>query len=494
MKKYIISVMLLALPAVVSAQSGLEHNWQPLSEGVLVDAVLPAFFNVESYQMEVEILHDVDHPGYYAVAAPYSTANPYYSQITAYLLNDGADGLLVFDARDEQNVILEQSHTGLVYENESVTVNSYTWWEAAGMYPELSYDDRRGTYADGVITFSATPASLWITTASLDALDMGFTPKVDMELRFADARDYSLDIALASWCLTDDGRAVVAAWPGADIARVDAAITAATDTEAQIAAVLANPTALPAQAGAYLDVPENVGSAQRLNIVALGYDADGQVQTVVVEHVYTPDTSTDWAPTEGLAELSDFLGNPASRIKCRVEESTTTPGLLRLVNPMAQSSAGIGHISGYANHTDYLYLDIADPDCVVIYESPLGITMADYGDIRITSDAAADLAAGRDKTYIAATLRAGMMVNRVVSFPETAAVRVGAMTLGSDTWLRVPSADIIIDLSAVNSNIDPVVPPTTTVPIYFTPDGRRIPAPSSSTITLTPNGPILPCR
>ncbi|MGN0222753.1 MAG: hypothetical protein ACI4AM_01870 [Muribaculaceae bacterium] len=491
MKKHCSTLLLSMLPLLLTAQN---HNWQPLGQGTLCDAILPAFFGVEAYQMPVDILQDADNPAIYAVKAPFGEANPYYDYLADYLDNDGADGLIVFDATDPDNVIIPPSVTGLVYENEPLTVNSYTYWESAGMFPELTYDGRRGTLANGSITFAAVPASLWITTASLDALDMGFTPKVDLVLRLPGAADYSLELALASWCLTDDGRAIVAAWPGDGIARVIGAVCASSDTDEQIAYVQEHPTELPRQQGAYIPVPDDAAPAQRLYIVALGYDADNQLKTVAVEHVYTPDNADGWTPVTGLASITDFLGNPAVRIQCAVEESVATPGLLRLVNPMAQSSAGIGHISGYANHSDYLYLDTSDPDCVIIFESPLGITLADYGDIRITSDAAIDLANGRDKTFIAASLRAGIMTNRLISFPESAAVRIGAMTLGSDTWLRIPSADIIIDLSQVNSITDPEADQPAAPAIYYAPDGRRLPAPSSSSITLTPNGPLLPRR
>ena len=492
MNKLFFTLLPLLLPVLASAQN---HNWQPLGQGSLSDAVLPAFFGVQAYQMPVDILQDADNPAIYAVKAPFGEANPYYDYLTDYLDNDGADGLIVFDASDPDNVIIPPSATGLVYENEPLTINSYTYWEAAGLFPELSYDNRRGTLDNGTITFHASPASLWITTASLDAQDMGFTPKVDLVLRLPGAVDYSLELALASWCLTDDGRAIVAAWPGDGIARVIAAVCTSSDADEQMAYVQEHPTELPRQQGAYIPVPEDAAPAQRLYIVALGYDADNQLQTVAVEHVYTPDTADGWTAVDGLASITDFLGNPAVRIRCAVEESVATPGLLRLVNPMAQSSAGSGHISGYANHSDYLYLDTSDPDCVVIFESPLGITLPDYGDIRITSDAAIDLANGRDKTFIASSLRAGIMTNRLISFPESAAVRIGAMTLGSDTWLRIPSADIIIDLSQVNSITDPVADPTAAPSaIYYTPAGRRLPAPSVSTITLTPGGPILPSR
>lgn len=487
------SILLLSLlPLLLPAHT---HNWQPLGQGSLSDAVLPAFFGVEAYQMPVDILQDADNPAVYAVKAPFGPANPYYNYLADYLDNGGADGLIVFDASDPDNVIIPPSATGLVYENEPLTINSYTYWESVGLFPELSYTNRRGTLANGAITFHASPASLWITTASLDAQDMGFTPKVDLVLRLPDAVDYSLDLALASWCLTDDGRAIVAAWPGDGIAHVIAAVCTSSDPDEQIAYVQQHPTELPRQQGAYIPVPQDAAPAQRLYIVALGYDADNQLQTVTVEHVYTPDTSDGWTAVDGLASITDFLGNPAVRIRCSVEESVATPGLLRLVNPMAQSSAGMGHVSGYANHTDYLYLDTSDPDCVIIFESPLGITLPDYGDIRITSDAAIDLANGRDKTFIASSLRAGIMTNRLISFPESAAVRIGAMTLGSDTWLRIPSADIIIDLSQVNSITAPEADqPSEPRTIYYTPDGRRIPAPSSSTITLTPTGLLLPRR
>ena len=491
MKRLYFTLLAAILPLLLGAQN---HNWQSMGQGSLVDAILPAFFGVDAYEMPVEVLRDVANPGFYAAKAPFGPANPYYDYLSDFLDNDGADGLIIFDARHPKNVIIPPSNTGLIYENEPLTINSYTYWEAVGMYPELSYDNRRAILINGSIIFHASPASLWITTASLDALDMGFTPKVDFELRLPGAPDYSLDIALASWCLTDDGRAIVAAWPGADLDRVDAAVCTSADINTQIAFVEAHRTELLPQQGTYLSIPENVPPAQRLYIVALGYDPNDQIQTINVQHVYTPDTSDGWLPVTGLASITDFLGNPAARIKCHVEESSSTPGLLRLVNPMAQSSAGIGHISGFDNHTDYLYIDTSDPNCVVILESPLGITMPDYGDIRITSDAASDLANGRDKTFIAASLRAGIMTNRVISFPESAAVRIGAMTLGSDTWLRIPSADIIIDLSQVNSIADPVADPTAASTIFYAPDGRRLSAPSASTITLSPNGPILPSR
>ncbi|MGN0209993.1 MAG: hypothetical protein ACI391_02630, partial [Muribaculaceae bacterium] len=113
MKRNIV-ISLISVVISLTGYATVEHTWQICGEGVLKDAVLPAFFKVESYEMTVDIYEDVDNPGYYRVEAPYGKSNPYYSNMTDYLENEGLDGELVFDARDVSNVILEQSKTGLV--------------------------------------------------------------------------------------------------------------------------------------------------------------------------------------------------------------------------------------------------------------------------------------------------------------------------------------------------------------------------------------------
>ena len=76
------------------------------------------------------------------------------------------------------------------------------------------------------------------------------------------------------------------------------------------------------------------------------------------------------------------------------------------------------------------------------------------------------------------------MVNGVISFPETAIIRVGAMTQGSDTWMRLDSSDLNIDLSGVNGLFSPIIDSDEVPEVYYDTYGRRVIEPQPGAIVV----------
>lgn len=490
--------------AKAPAGSSVSHTWQSLGECDYTDDVVASMFNIGSNMTyKVNVDQDTSNPGFYRIADPVK-AHPQYAALAKYTVTTDVERYWVIDARDPSYVILEPSDLGLVLNDaEEFYVYSYTWMSVTGEYSRETLESYglTGKLADGVITFGK--GALWVTCPSLDGDGRGYSANDNAAFRLAlpGAKDYSLSLMGASWCAYGD-QAIVAAYPGADVARVVAGTMTDLADEDQLQAILANPVELQPQTGAYIKMPSGLQPNQTVYLVGLALDAAGEVVETAVTVVYAEDNSADWAPI-GKARFYDSFVCQAydltmSERLVDVEESTVTPGRYRLVNPYITTNYNMLTPSAHGNHNHYLYLDASDPDCVVLEEGPVGFITQTDGDSRICSRASQALAAGKTKEEVKAAGHGGKMTAKRITWPFEAYIYMGFLTEGADYWMNVnfsgnsstgyKAGKAYVDLSETQGVADAV---SAAVPAeYYNLQGIRVDAPVSGQllIRLTPAG------
>lgn len=443
-----LSTTTTAKKAPAGAETAKPHDWQKLGIGKYTDDLLTTFFEGQPSTYYVEVEKDAANEGYYRIVEPIRS-NPDIAYYGNYITNDESIRYMVIDATNPEKVIIEPSDLGIVINNEEHYMYSYTWLAKTGVIDEsvISSYGFNGLLEDNVISFS-TPISLWVTNSSLDPQGKGYPGNTNGAWRLAlpGAKDYSIDLLGGSWCPTD-GKALVSAWAGADVADIVAgAVTDMTD-EAQLAAILTDPTHLTSQQGALIDLPTNLKPCQPVYIVAYTLDSDGKTQECDYTIVYAPDATTGWKDLPGKARFYDYTVTHAynftpHEIEVDVQEDESTPGRYRIVNPFANTESNTLTPSVHGHHDHYMYFDASDPNCVIVEEGPVGYITETDGDFRISSRAAQMLAQGSTKAQIKDLSYGGILKDNRITFPFVAYLYAGFLIEGPDYWMNVNFTDL----------------------------------------------------
>lgn len=475
------------------------HDWKSIGVGVFTDDVLTsviADYTPLSYNVPIE--QDANNPGYYRFKM-YAN-HPYAESLAMIMVDGGLDSYIVVNASDPTNVIIEPSNIGFTMGNEieEAFLCSLSW------YPDFTVDELAsrgllGTLDDDVIAFTGVNA-LWITSPSLDVEGMGYRANKNgaFKLALPGHKDYSLEIMTSSWCAYE-GRAILGAWGGTDLAEVKAVAVLNPD---DAAAELAKPGAQSVTSqGAYINLPEGAAPLQPIYIVAEGYDAAGTPRASATTYIYADDNSTTWATLDGDAVLYDYTvhhayGLTPYPVKLAVQESTVTPGIYRLVNPFANTAYNTLTPSVHGNHNHYMYLDASDPECVVLLEGPTGFITDLDGDCRLSSRASYAISQGMSKADVKARGWGGKMVNGKITFPFDAYIYIGFLVEGPDFWMNVnftssaagyAAGPMYVDLSDALGICD-VTTDDLTPAVYYNLQGIEIPAPAPGQIVIERRG------
>lgn len=488
------------LKAPAAPDPATPHDWQSIGTCRYTDDLLTGLFQGESpATYEVQVEKDAANEGYYRIIEPIRS-NPDIKSYGSYISVDEAVRYMVIDATDPDNVIIEPSDLGVILNGEEFYVYSYTWMAKTGeISADLISNNRlQGTLKDNVISFP-TPNSLWLTYPSIDANGRGYSgdPNGAWSLALPGAKDYSLELLGGSWCPVD-GKALVSAWAGADVAAILAgAVTDLTD-EDQLTALLKNPTRLTSQQGAFVELPTDLKPCQPVYILALALDAAGSLQTLDYTIVYAPDATEGWKNLPGKARFYDYTvthayGFTPAETEVSVQEDELCPGRYRIVDPFASTRSNTLTPSVHGSHSHYMYFDASDPDCVVLEEGPVGYITETDGDFRISSRAAQALAAGKTKDEVKTLGYGGIMKNGRITFPFQAYVYAGFLTEGADYWMNVnftqtasgyTDGPMYLDLTDVLGVTDAAISPADTAVTYYNLQGIPVADPQPGQIVI----------
>lgn len=451
-----------------AARAEAEHQWESLGTCSWVDDILSGLFSgVAYYTTSSELQQDALNKGYYRIVAPYGTDSEYNSSLSSFLTNNGDDGYILINATDPNNVIIEPSPLGIMYNGEEMTINSYNWYETDGSVSSELIDSYglRGTLADDIITFTGANG-LFVSTPTLETQGYGFFCNASgkFTVYLPGAVDYSVELLTSSWCADDSGRIIVSAWCDESVPTVKAGFVSEPTDEA--VAEMTNVVTLTPQQGAYMTIPSGCADHQRLYLAAVTYDANGNPRSIGYNVVYAPDKSTTWVRSTAKATFKEYIVShiytdiDLGTYQVAVDEDSSCPGRYRLVNPYADVYYNTLSTGTHGTHDHYLYIDASDPNCVVLEESPIGLVLTNDGDLRVSSRAAMYLYNGYTKDEIKELGYGGVMQDGIVKWPFIAYTYAGFLVEGPDYWMNVNFSEsngsysagpMYIDFSAVQA-------------------------------------------
>lgn len=449
-------------------------DWKSIGEGTYLEDLLTIFSDVPANQMwKVDVETSASNPGWYRFL-------PYASGPVAELLGQpDTSNYLYLNASDPNKVY------GLDFEAYgSFAISNYvpeTEWDITA--DEAGY----GTLADNCITF---PTQSWVIYSSGWKMTTRNTG-MKLFLPGAEVIDYSLKVSSHEWCSANNEISFTVT-AGSSVAALKAVVIpgdfSMSDNNANIVATQGQE--IPA-GNITVDATEH--GIHSLMVVAL--DADGNIQSKEAAYFFgTFENDDDWKSlgtgqfTEGIyaANYND-IDNETMDVE--VQESKTTPGRYRLVNPYAShSSLGKQALATTEHgHNHYIYVDATVADRVFIEASPLGLdgpyglaAVNSYGAKYAGTTAEADAkAAGFYGTYDAAT--------RTISYPDDMILlgekgyNNGSFLAGNTgTQLVLPESAGVDDIIS-DSNADAPVE-------YFNLQGVRVTNPAAGQLIIKRQG------
>lgn len=450
-------------------------DWKSIGEGTYLEDLLTVYSDVPANQMwKVDVETSASNPGWYRCL-------PYASGPVADLLQGSDNNNYLYINASNPNKVYALDFTPFGVFSLSNYVPENEWPATANGY---------GTLADNCITFPVKSWAIYNSNAKQWTLT---TQNTGMKLYLPGAEivDYSLKISSNEWCSANN-EINFTVTAGSSVAALKAIVIpgdfSMSDNNANIVATQGQE--IPA---GNITVEATEHGIHSLMVVAL--DADGNIQSKEAAYFFgTFENDDDWKSlgigqfTEGIyaANYND-IDNETMDVE--VQESKTTPGRYRLVNPYAShSSLGKQALATTEHgHNHYIYVDATVADRVFIEASPLGLdgpyglaAVNSYGAKYAGTNAEADAkAAGFYGTYDADT--------RTISYPDDMILlgekgyNNGVFLAGNTgTQLVLPESAGVDDIIS-DSNADAPVE-------YFNLQGVRVANPAAGQLVIKRQG------
>lgn len=378
---------------------------------------------------DVEVEESESNPGLYRVVNPY--ANCEYAT-EYYEVDTENDYYMIVDATNPDAVQIPIFCTGVTpyYLSGSVvnTDNAMVWGRSGDT----------GKMVDKVLSFEA--GALWNNLTGEDANWVsGNYPATTFVFRLPGAIDHSYTLTPGATC-NDANEATISLIRGANIGNCYAKLSLGSEADFSDAMRVEENLLDPAETDYTFAMTES--GTYTLSVVIL--TDEGEFLKSAYYRFVNPDESDNWTSL-GQALVTDniYLSLYGSgyfslqKYNAEVQESKTTPGLYRLVNPFANNEElASGIHSGTHNH--YVYIDASNPEAVSMPVSAPGVSM--YGE-RVTI--------GSNVTS------SGTYTDGVITFPaNTLWIRYGAIyydVTNGDFKVVIPKEHTVTVVSQDNS-------------------------------------------
>ena len=405
-----------------------EGDWNSIGKCLYRDNVIAGFFTAAVTEYPVEVLESAFNPGLYRLKNPYGEIYPY---------NEDGDWdasknyYVEIDATDPNFVWVKPSELGVDWGYGMMSIssmvayymeNGYTLDELKSTQPQFF-----GSVVNGVLTMPAKS----ILFSMADYNDGGlYQVNADGMFRLllpgAVVTDYSAALYYTGVFTNKDNDTFAVGelelGPDAANATVLGVVVDGAADEGAVADALAagDIDGDELEAGTiYLPIPEDLSGALRMVVAIIN---DGKVENVTsTSFEYFGGGENPWKSLGIGLYTDDFIGplfsNDPVTYEVEVQESTSTPGVYRMVKPYAEAYP-YNEPGDWDTTQDYhIIINAEDPNGVYIPEQPTGVDWG-YGAISIVS-VGADLLAGGE--YDFATIKAagyfGKLENGVILLP-----------------------------------------------------------------------------
>ncbi len=222
------------------------------------------------------------------------------------------------------------------------------------------------------------------------------------------------------FCAPDD-EVPVTITIGDDVASVkyllEPGVTVTEDNELDLARVASEGTATPAGECKFKCPARGVYT---LSVVTL--DADGNHQEGKAINIYgVTDDPANWKSLGMTTYHESFVAGyyedfEECDLEVEIQESLTTPGYYRLVNPYADHEYNF--FEAHDGHDHYIYIHAEDPECVYIENTPIGVDFG-FGDGHVTSSVTMALEQGFTLDEIKESdVERGVLKDGEITFPD----------------------------------------------------------------------------
>ncbi len=460
-------------------------DWQSIGEGKFEDGwVTASMVDPSHYAFEVEFEESASVKGMYRMKSPYTSDRFLF---LGYNENE-TETDIVIDGADPELVIIPIQYSG--YTDSDI---GDVWVGSIEAYYidffEFTKEEDKEYFSGNVFVNGVLTIDDPLTGTSADDFGYSWETVYPTVITLPGSKDYSISI-MSPTCEAE-GSLWFKFTTGNDVTKVkymvaEGAMTASNDLfdfVAEEGTELAVPVAKPL----VLDMGSDETAIN--SFIAVTLDDEGKYAQGVVRRFYTiADEPDKWRSLGNAVYKEGVLSGVYSDLysmeyDVEIQESVSTPGLFRLVNPYDDKSGfcqEYNHLINHEEHNHYITVDATDADKVFVHESPLGIDCGD-GDEIISSVPFANSQNDEetDSDYY------GTMADGVITLPA------GMLLLrepDSERWGYANSEAVTIKLPSSVGVTDIITDNTCEPKVYYNLQGMKISNPASGHVYIVRQG------
>ena len=423
------------------------------SKGKLRDDMIGSLYSVGNEIWDVDIYRSAITPGRYLVHTPYGPESGFVKsslwkndeEILKYWVNTGNCDMVI-DATDPDFVYFEYFDSGLnnLADEGMLGMTSYVWyWLRNGNDLETIKAARPsyfGKLKDNVITFE-TPKTLLMTMNGENELKWYGNSHGMMAIALPGGvfSDYSASVTYEGIFTNPAGEvfAMGSLKLGPDATNVKGIVMPANvDANAVADAIAAGELEAADVAAGSFQLPISEEMSGKLQIIIAVIDGEDVKTVATAEFEYYGGGANPWKSLGQGYFVDDMIlplfGYDPEPYPVEIQESTSTPGLYRLVKMYSAVAADFGVVSG----TGDVLVHAENPNAVYIPLQPLELTIGSNGPFSLSTDAGELVEKyGFDAVYAQLPNIFGKLADGIITFPVLEGENSAGNPVNYQTWV-----------------------------------------------------------
>lgn len=462
-------------------------TYKSIGTGLMTDDMITGLIDCQPVTYAVEIEQAEDGSDHYRVLAPYgkSFADAMEKTNNKVLTPEQYDAegkcFIEIDATNHDDVIFHKTMTGCDLGSGEMFIGINTQYCV--------------TLKDGKFTAPMMGIAVGSGNSAVAGNRRG---KFRIVLPGVEPDDFDITLTPESQCLTERTfKASISV--GADVETVRYHVMPNWQEDEIMSAVkeIAAKGALFTPRGEFSYEMEDEINKETIVVVAL--DADGNNVGYDWCTYYFIDENPDGWTDCGMAEytdgmLQDMISNiPSQTTRCMMQQSKDNPDRYRLVNPYSGLAEYAALNKGHEDHNHFIYIDAADPECIYVEESPIGMESSQYGLMRISSYVQYFLDCGSDLEECKELELGAIIDNGVMTFPEEAMIFSMMKYDNGDWWTTNSEGLTSIKLPEgfnFAAGVEGITADDSDAPVeYYNLQGMRVANPAAGQVYIRRAGP-----